>query len=325
MKLRKSTIAAFLAGAVGLRKSPAILSAQETETGAATPVTTGSGERYKTSISQETKNELKPEDARQVSLLGSRILTHVHNAAGFLGEEKADEARAELKLAQTLAKLVREMLPVPVVSTTTTNAQGKEVYRYEDRVQDDQIPSVEGLINVQVVEPIVKAKKEQAALRGVQLAGGGPHLHSGSLEPGVCGREIQQALAKLQEPEKARTELLAASARSFRWKPVRRQCWKRARCFFISLSRGARSRLWIASPYFVPDEDMVNPLQAAALRGVDLRITLPAYPDHLHVWLASFAYLEHMNAAGVNLYRYQEGFLHQIVVWSMRGWPSSAG
>ena len=83
--------------------------------------------------------------------------------------------------------------------------------------------------------------------------------------------------------------------------------------FFHELIAGARTRLWITSPYFVPDEGLVNALQAAALRGVDVRIMLPAYPDHLHVWLASFSYLEQMDAAGVNIYRYQQGFLHQKV------------
>ncbi len=84
--------------------------------------------------------------------------------------------------------------------------------------------------------------------------------------------------------------------------------------FFHQLIAAARKRLWIASPYFVPDEGIVNALQAAALRGVDVRIMLPSYPDHLHVWLASFSYLEEMGAAGVKVYRYEEGFLHQKVV-----------
>jgi hypothetical protein len=189
-----------------------MLSAQENKSTAPTPTTTGTGERYKTTINQEKKGELKPEDARQISVLGSRILTHVHNATRLLDQEKTDEAKTELEHAQTLAKVVREMLPVTVVSTTTTDAQGKEVYRYEDRVQDDQIPIVEGLINVQVVEPIVEAKKEQASLKGVQLADA-DLIHTAVLmNLDFVEGKIQQALAKLKEPEKAQTELLAASA-----------------------------------------------------------------------------------------------------------------
>jgi len=212
MKVRQQSIAWLVAGALGFALSPATLTAQENKPAAATPTTTGSGERYKTTISQETKGELKPEDARQASVLGSRILTHVHNAARLLGEETPDQAKVELEHAQTLAKLVREMLPVTVVSTKTTDAQGKEVYRYEDRVQEDQIPIVEGLINVQVVQPIVEAKKEQASLKGVQLADADLIHTAVLLNLDFVEGKIRQALAKLKEPEKAEAELLAASA-----------------------------------------------------------------------------------------------------------------
>ena len=49
------------------------------------------------------------------------------------------------------------------------------------------------------------------------------------------------------------------------------------------------------------------------MRGVDVRVMLPAHPDHLHVWLAPFSYLEQMEAAGVKMCRYQDGFLHEKV------------
>jgi hypothetical protein len=211
--LKQQTLAWLLAGAIGLTVSPTMLAAQETKGGAATPTTTaGSGNLYKTTISQETKGELKPDDARQISVLGSRILTHIHNAARFLGEEKADQARTELEHAQTLARVVREMLPVTVVLTRTIDAQGKEVYRYEDRVQEDQIPIVEGLINVAVVEPIVEAKKEQASLKGLQLADADLIHTAVLLNLDYVESKIHQALAKLKEPDKAQSELMAAAS-----------------------------------------------------------------------------------------------------------------
>lgn len=76
----------------------------------------------------------------------------------------------------------------------------------------------------------------------------------------------------------------------------------------------ARHRLWIASPYFVPDETVYDALQLAALRGVDVRIMLPAMPDHLLVYLAAFSYLESAEAVGVKFFRYTTGFLHQKVM-----------
>lgn len=76
----------------------------------------------------------------------------------------------------------------------------------------------------------------------------------------------------------------------------------------------ARERLWVVSPYFVPDTDMRTALYAAALRGVDVRIMLPAKPDHRLVWLASNAHADAMVEHGVAVYRYTKGFLHQKVL-----------
>ena len=83
---------------------------------------------------------------------------------------------------------------------------------------------------------------------------------------------------------------------------------------FSDLIYRAERYLWIASPYFVPDEPTLTALKAAALRGVDVRILLPAKPDHLLVYLSSFSYYEEMRAAGIQLYRYEPGFMHQKVV-----------
>jgi cardiolipin synthase len=81
----------------------------------------------------------------------------------------------------------------------------------------------------------------------------------------------------------------------------------------IEAAATARERLWIASPYFVPDEAVLAALQAAALRGVDVRILLPDRPDHLLVWLSSFSYYPDAIPHGVNLFRFREGFMHQKV------------
>lgn len=76
----------------------------------------------------------------------------------------------------------------------------------------------------------------------------------------------------------------------------------------------AREKLWITSPYFVPDEGVMTALQLAALRGVDVRVLLPEKADHLLVWLSAFTYYEQSIPFGVKLYRYQRGFLHQKVM-----------
>ncbi len=84
--------------------------------------------------------------------------------------------------------------------------------------------------------------------------------------------------------------------------------------FFLNAANTARQRLWIASPYFVPDETIINALALAALRGVDVRIMIAGKLDHFLVYLAAFTYFRQMAELGVSLYRYEQGFLHQKVL-----------
>ncbi len=84
--------------------------------------------------------------------------------------------------------------------------------------------------------------------------------------------------------------------------------------FFVCAINLATRRLWIASPYFVPDDSILTALKLAAMRGVDVRIILPNRPDHLLVYLCSFSYYAEMQAVGVKLYRYKPGFMHQKVI-----------
>ena len=76
----------------------------------------------------------------------------------------------------------------------------------------------------------------------------------------------------------------------------------------------AWERCWILSPYFVPDSSVINALQLAALRGVDVRIVIPANPDKRVVWWAAHSYFKTMGEVGVSILKYREGFMHQKVV-----------
>ncbi len=83
---------------------------------------------------------------------------------------------------------------------------------------------------------------------------------------------------------------------------------------FLTLIDGAKDRIWIATPYFVPDDKIVTALQLAAIRGVDVRVIMPDLSDSQIVYLASFSYLKELEDAGVKFYRFQKGFLHQKVM-----------
>lgn len=84
--------------------------------------------------------------------------------------------------------------------------------------------------------------------------------------------------------------------------------------FFCNAIRASHRRLWIATPYMVPENDILVALKLAALRGVDVRLLVPDKRDHWLPWLAAFAYFDELTAAGIGIYRYTDGFMHQKVV-----------
>jgi cardiolipin synthase len=87
--------------------------------------------------------------------------------------------------------------------------------------------------------------------------------------------------------------------------------FEEAAMMYLQVLMMARRRLWLATPYFVPDTGMVSALQLAGLRGVDVRLLLPTRSDNPTGDLATKAYVEQMERAGVKMLQYRKGFLHQ--------------
>jgi cardiolipin synthase len=73
----------------------------------------------------------------------------------------------------------------------------------------------------------------------------------------------------------------------------------------------ARERVWISTPYLVPDLPTLTALKHAAVEGKEVRILVPDVIDHYLPWFAAFAYFDELLEAGVEIWRYREGFLHQ--------------
>lgn len=80
--------------------------------------------------------------------------------------------------------------------------------------------------------------------------------------------------------------------------------------YFLNAINSAKNRIWIASPYFVPDEQIISALQLAAMRGVDVRILVPEDCDQVLVNLSGWSYVPSLEKAGVKVYRHGKGFLH---------------
>lgn len=83
---------------------------------------------------------------------------------------------------------------------------------------------------------------------------------------------------------------------------------------FFAAFVSAKERIYITTPYFIPDRSLIMALKTAALAGVDVRIIIPGVADsRLTLW-ASLSYVEEMLQTGVRMYRYQKGFMHAKTV-----------
>ncbi|MCG4734356.1 phospholipase D-like domain-containing protein, partial [Casaltella massiliensis] len=76
----------------------------------------------------------------------------------------------------------------------------------------------------------------------------------------------------------------------------------------------AKERVYIETPYFIPDESLLRALKSAALRGVDVRIIFPGIADHKIVHQASYSYFDDILRSGGKVYLYKKGFIHAKVV-----------
>ena len=84
--------------------------------------------------------------------------------------------------------------------------------------------------------------------------------------------------------------------------------------FFLHAINSAKQRLWVASPYFVPDEQFISALQLAALRGADVRILIPHKSDNKLVQLSIMSYVAELEAVGIRIFEHRQGFMHQKVM-----------
>jgi cardiolipin synthase len=90
--------------------------------------------------------------------------------------------------------------------------------------------------------------------------------------------------------------------------------WEVIKSLFFSMIVSAKQSIWIASPYFIPDEDILSALKVAALSGIEVRLLVPNRPDKRIVFYASRSYFPELLEAGVKIYEYQNGFMHSKII-----------
>ncbi len=83
---------------------------------------------------------------------------------------------------------------------------------------------------------------------------------------------------------------------------------------YIKMINSAKHRIYIHTPYFIPDESIQEALKIAALSGVEVKIMIPNKPDHVFVYWATYSFIGDLLNAGVQAYIYNRGFLHSKTI-----------
>ena len=86
--------------------------------------------------------------------------------------------------------------------------------------------------------------------------------------------------------------------------------WAATGYMFFKAISGAKRRVWIQTPYFLPGEDLIKALQCAAMSGVDVRVMVPERSDSAVLTYASNSYVEECLLAGIKIYFFKPGMLH---------------
>ncbi|MEA4921995.1 MAG: cardiolipin synthase [Eubacteriaceae bacterium] len=78
---------------------------------------------------------------------------------------------------------------------------------------------------------------------------------------------------------------------------------------YVKICNSAKKYLYIQSPYFVPDQTLLDSIRLAAQSGVDVRMMIPGIADKKAVYNVAMSYVEELLEAGVKIYKYR-GFIH---------------
>ena len=83
---------------------------------------------------------------------------------------------------------------------------------------------------------------------------------------------------------------------------------------YIKLIQEARKSVFIQTPYFVPDDLLLDTLKSAVLSGIDVKIMIPNKADHPFIYWINQYYVGELLRLGANIYRYENGFIHSKTI-----------
>lgn len=79
---------------------------------------------------------------------------------------------------------------------------------------------------------------------------------------------------------------------------------------YMHMINSAKKYVYLSTPYFIPDNEMMTALELAAKSGVDVRIITPHIPDKWYIHCITRSYYRDLLDIGVKVYEYVPGFIH---------------
>lgn len=90
--------------------------------------------------------------------------------------------------------------------------------------------------------------------------------------------------------------------------------WPSIKDGFLKMLSSAKESIYIETPYFIPDDSVLESLRVAILSGVNVKLLLPFKGDHPFVFWASLSFAGKILEAGGEVYFYKNGFQHSKVI-----------
>ncbi len=84
-------------------------------------------------------------------------------------------------------------------------------------------------------------------------------------------------------------------------------------CYFSAINL-ASEHIYIVTPYFTPNETILNAIKVASLAGIDVKIMLPKRSDSKITHWSTMSYISELLDAGVHIYLFKKGFNHSKVI-----------
>lgn len=83
---------------------------------------------------------------------------------------------------------------------------------------------------------------------------------------------------------------------------------------FIKMISMAKKSIYIQTPYFIPDEALMETIKIAIMSGIDVKVMIPNKPDHPLIYRATLSFVAELIDLGAQVFVYDKGFLHSKTI-----------